>query len=140
MTPPSNVHVCSREYWPLTKLDPLSFQAMPARCSDTSNLLPAPLAGFHHLADLRWRAPMWRAPGSFLFLLGQDVGRSGESGSRSPRDGGGPDGFLQLLAGYLAAHDRSDATPRIDRDERRVPLDAVRQEDVHASDEVRPSM
>src|SRR5216117_1914606 len=54
--PPSNVHVCSREYWPFEKFGPLRFQAMAARCSDmcasystrrrrkTRTIGPAPLS------------------------------------------------------------------------------------------------
>ena len=34
VTPPSNVHVCSREKWPLRKFGPVSFHAIDARCSD----------------------------------------------------------------------------------------------------------
>src|SRR5580765_4776194 len=34
VTPPSNVHVCSREYLPLRKSGPFRFQLMRALCSD----------------------------------------------------------------------------------------------------------
>src|SRR6266576_936663 len=34
MAPPSNVHVCSREYLPFTKSGPARFQRMMALCSD----------------------------------------------------------------------------------------------------------
>src|SRR5207247_5225145 len=37
VTPPSKLHVCSRENWPLKKSAPVRFHLMIALCSDTSS-------------------------------------------------------------------------------------------------------
>src|SRR5436190_4926525 len=46
VTPPSKVHVWSREYWPFEKLGPVRFHTIVARCSDMTDLLaPTKKAG-----------------------------------------------------------------------------------------------